>query len=687
MMRNDTSAIDGRRRKRRAVVVYLPDRPWFHRELKIVARCLHEVCQDGTDLLVFGPPELQDNARDALAACGKPLRFFSYRGSDGGDYSYKYINSIEIFNIPEMRAVFLEYECILRSDTDVFLLPAFAAAWPEPGEIITGQGGYVNDELTRANLRRVAAEIGLTHVGLHNLGSTWYGRTEDILAVAAWTEQATYAALRSFPPDDKGVWPSWYAGVCLLYGSEIALNHWMHATGGQVRLDAARFDFPASSPDLLGMQCHAHCWHTDDPFSKFRFQAGYYGQADLCDLAGEGSVRAHCLRIALAACPELDREAAERAFPVHHPGRVIQDAALLALLRSAADSASGVFPIGEEAVLFHAARRRFFFLSQPGLDLWMRLAAAVPQPDDAIPPFQSAVPEVRLPDRPDGADPDYLIAGRPVRIHYGTPYYRELLGPLLAHLRVERQDDARFHLLINPDGTGHRVGWAGTPGVIATTPDELVDAVLTCLRAGASIPGMIPITGGLIEGARGTILALGADGRLLASLAGPYARLRATLGAAGAALRLTDDPALLGPGTLQLNPERFAVRALPPPLEADQLGLEAVIGHFPELKPRLVRAAAAVSLPEFLPLTGLVSFRPITAILLPPQFDAGPDRAGFKSVRPGRVLEHLMPPELTDEVAPAALRELFRRLGRTPCFQPCFESWHDAPGATLAFLG
>ncbi|CAF4408575.1 unnamed protein product, partial [Adineta steineri] len=44
---------------------------------------------------------------------------------------------------------------------------------------------------------------------------------------------------------------------------------------------------------------HLHCWHGDDPFSKFQFKAGKYNEIDRSTLISDTSPSGYAMRLAL----------------------------------------------------------------------------------------------------------------------------------------------------------------------------------------------------------------------------------------------------------------------------------------------------------------------------------------------------------------------------------------------------
>lgn len=74
-------------------------------------------------------------------------------------------------------------------------------------------------------------------------------------------------------------WPHWHWAVLLLYGGHIALNQ----LGNVVKAgDDFKMDYGSTSDTKITDMTikHAHCWHTEQMFSKFQFGAGNYDKED-----------------------------------------------------------------------------------------------------------------------------------------------------------------------------------------------------------------------------------------------------------------------------------------------------------------------------------------------------------------------------------------------------------------------
>ncbi|MHC0036668.1 DUF7164 domain-containing protein [Pseudoneobacillus sp. C159] len=271
---------------RRAVVVFVEENKHLLLQLGCLYTSLKFIKSHDTDLVVFGTKEaLKKVPNDCIKVecelANDPPEFLHYR----------FINSISCLALEQ--ANFLDdYDLILRTDADTFLTPAWNKFYPALYTV--GQGGYVNDDLTRSNLKRIAAKFQLRHQGLHNLGSTHYGSASLVRDVCKLATKITAHILTEEFKNGEGQWPSWYRGVASMYGCEIAANHFVD----QIIKDGNRIDFGSASTESIDNHPHIHCWHTDNMFSKFQFTAGNYD-----DLSVDGldinKIHNYCIFIAL----------------------------------------------------------------------------------------------------------------------------------------------------------------------------------------------------------------------------------------------------------------------------------------------------------------------------------------------------------------------------------------------------
>ncbi|XEC93648.1 hypothetical protein AB6A23_20140 [Paenibacillus tarimensis] len=277
---------------RRAVVIFLENQ----RDLMLQFGCLYlslkYIQARDTDLVVFGPRDaLSQVPDDCVKIVCPPL-------SHPPEWiCYRYINSISCL-VSEHSDVLEQYHYLLRSDVDTVLTPAWNAFYPELYTV--GLGGYAHSLPVMKNLKRVARSLGLGHKGIHNIGSTHYGKPGVIRNVCRLAAQVTHHILTQEFKDSPGEWPGWYKGVSSLYGMEIATNHLVETMSP----DRLKLDASCTSQQSILNYPHIHFWHTFDMFSKFDFTAGKYDHltADHLDLS---QIKNYCLYIALRSRKEM----------------------------------------------------------------------------------------------------------------------------------------------------------------------------------------------------------------------------------------------------------------------------------------------------------------------------------------------------------------------------------------------
>jgi len=271
---------------KRAVVVFVEDK----RPLKLQFKCLYTsykyINSTDTDLVVFGTKSAlkwvpNDCIKVNYEILKKPPAFLNYR----------FINSISC--VIGKEADFLDnYDLILRTDADTFLTPAWNSFYPQVYTV--GQGGYANDKEVKENLNQVADHFGLRHQGIHNLGATHYGSAKLVRKVCDLAVSIAKYLLTEEFKDDEGAWPGWYKGVTTMYSCELAINHLVD----EFKIAGDKLDYGSAASDSITKHPHIHCWHTNNMFSKFEFEAGNYDQLSTKNLDID-QVNNYCLYIAL----------------------------------------------------------------------------------------------------------------------------------------------------------------------------------------------------------------------------------------------------------------------------------------------------------------------------------------------------------------------------------------------------
>ena len=276
---------------RRAIVCFVDDKPHLVQQALALRHSWLHVKSPDTDLVVMGPaPALARLPDDVVKIRQRAV------DEDGAWRGYVYVNSIACMNGDGAEQLD-RYTHLLRTDVDTFITPA----WNDfhPADFICGTGAYSNDDDIRQRIRGIAAQYGLVHRGLTNVGSTWYGPTEVVRRASAIAEMLTKHILSHHFATDEGRWPGWYRGVALLYAGEIAVNHCAPDAQRSALLDAH-----STSQEPVSSCAHIHCWHTDDRFSKHAFMGGRYTLADArgLDLA---VIRDYCMAMSFRSLGDL----------------------------------------------------------------------------------------------------------------------------------------------------------------------------------------------------------------------------------------------------------------------------------------------------------------------------------------------------------------------------------------------
>lgn len=267
---------------KRAIVIYLDFNPYQFKMFKMLMKSLELIQAIETDLIVFFNPLYSQEIlfENSFLTDRCEVKFFE---SPDLKYSetfmgYEYINSIACMLGQEWLK---DYEYILRTDTDTLLTEKWNNFYPD--NFTVGVGGYNNDDLTAQKIELVAKKHGLfknDREYIKNLGSTWYGKSEDVLAASVLATTLTDYFINHEFREDHGAWPGYYRGVSTLYASEIAINFLIK----QLDKDVVNLDFPSTSSGAAIDHVHIHCWHTEDSFSKMKFFDGYYDHIDVNDL-------------------------------------------------------------------------------------------------------------------------------------------------------------------------------------------------------------------------------------------------------------------------------------------------------------------------------------------------------------------------------------------------------------------
>ena len=194
---------------------------------------------------------------------------------------YKNLNSYIMFLRSDISSILRDYTYVLRTDMDVFLTPNFFAYRPYTQRVVTGVGQYCH-EFNRHRLKSIAKTHGLKHRGVHCVGSSWYGLTQDIVQLSKDAyNMSLYLYDREFQnglpgleaidfrENPNGKWPEWYRLTATMYGSELVLNDGVPQFSMERNFE--RFDVPTCNPWPVKQHYQLHAYHTDCEFNKKRF--------------------------------------------------------------------------------------------------------------------------------------------------------------------------------------------------------------------------------------------------------------------------------------------------------------------------------------------------------------------------------------------------------------------------------
>ncbi|KAF0705782.1 Aste57867_6939 [Aphanomyces stellatus] len=282
----------------RAAVLFIPVGPegmrfvqqlrWFRRSWQHMQNS--EPSRWRTDIVIFtngDVPDLAemdckaDHARTSRDQPNRCVVVSKYTRLMTPDFQYAFGDSINV--VAQDAAAVRIYDWILRTDIDTFLTPAFATWKPE--RMTVGKGGYSFSDTNAARLARIIGDMGLHDSHLNNIGSTWYGPADLVVACAQLTVRAMkYIHEKEFTDEEKSEaygtkgWAEWHYGVLSLYAGHVAINHCTRDAG--VVKDPIMLDFPSSSSDPTNQHAHLHTWQNEDRFSKYIFLNNGYANED-----------------------------------------------------------------------------------------------------------------------------------------------------------------------------------------------------------------------------------------------------------------------------------------------------------------------------------------------------------------------------------------------------------------------
>jgi hypothetical protein len=284
-------AMDPAATGRRAIVCFVEEKEHLVQQLLALYLSWLETNSPDTDLVVMGPEDVLARLPEELVKI--PQQPAADDPVWGG---YRYINPIAGLNGAGAEQLD-DYSHLLRTDVDTFITPAWNTFYP--ATFTFGTSAYANNEEVPQRIQALAAEYGLTHRGLTNIHTTWYGPTAVVRRAAAFTELLTKHLLTHEFAQDAGHWPGWFRGVAVRYAGEIAVNHCAPEAQRSELLDA-----PSTSNESIERYPHIHCWHTNQHFSKHAFMRGDYSRHDIED-RDVSIIHNYCLAVSLLSREEL----------------------------------------------------------------------------------------------------------------------------------------------------------------------------------------------------------------------------------------------------------------------------------------------------------------------------------------------------------------------------------------------
>ncbi|RLO01784.1 hypothetical protein DYB28_015150, partial [Aphanomyces astaci] len=169
----------------------------------------------------------------------------------------------------------MSYDRLLRTDTDVVITPAFLTF--RPRQFVVGRGGYMVEEYTKSRIQELAIDLHMTHQGLYNVGSTWFGNTSTVLSMVPKMLEVAKFILDSPKYNVDQGFPRWHIGVTSMYAGELVVNHFIPKDN--VWVNSESLDINCNSIEKTINVYHSHCWPGDQYpgyFNKWAFERGEY---------------------------------------------------------------------------------------------------------------------------------------------------------------------------------------------------------------------------------------------------------------------------------------------------------------------------------------------------------------------------------------------------------------------------
>lgn len=252
-----------------------------------------------SDIVIFCNPNAVDkiniNIRNDDNVKIIPLKPISEKSEKWADY--KYINSIEYFNSPEVD-ILLNYEYTLSTDCDVFITKNLMTL--RPNRHIFGLGGYINDIYTRDKIVETINKLGMRYDYVHNVGASYLYKTQNVIDFRRLQYKVCEYLLDNEFKDYIGSWGTWYKGTLTMYAGEIITN--------QLGFDNIKINildsYSMGNQHINNDTYHIHAWHTSQFFSKHNFRKNEYKDIDIDNLNIE-EVCNYCLYLASKTVEEI----------------------------------------------------------------------------------------------------------------------------------------------------------------------------------------------------------------------------------------------------------------------------------------------------------------------------------------------------------------------------------------------
>ncbi|CAK4693523.1 hypothetical protein LEN26_009755 [Aphanomyces euteiches] len=190
-------------------------------------------------------------------------------------FRYSFMFSLTFLADPKYQLMLTGYDRLLRTDTDVVITPAFLTF--KPSKFVVGRGGYMIENFTKTKIQELATDLKLTHQGVFNVGSTWFGHSMLVLLMANKMMDVAKFILESPKYNVDMGWPTWHIGVTSMYAGEIVVNHFIPKDN--VWINSESIDINCNGRERTAQVYHSHCWPGDQYpgyFNKWAYERGEY---------------------------------------------------------------------------------------------------------------------------------------------------------------------------------------------------------------------------------------------------------------------------------------------------------------------------------------------------------------------------------------------------------------------------